>query len=493
MQYLASIETGVGDICQGLVHFPATPRLRTFYPPRWFETLQRLGSAHAGIPGCQVSLRTSLREGRLEQLAMFRASAAEEERLRRYLTSFLGLLGLVADSTVLPMDQQAHDDMSGVWAERLCRIPLLTYQSSAGLPWFVCDFRVQEILPQLLEEADAAGQNLLHQIDFQTWFLTAEDVRKAAHNFVALQMLPGPTPQMLELQRRLLMRSPGEVVLVSESVGTGSEAEAEWLGLALERHFLQRYGPLKFEPPRFIFNASPSPDLPGKNPSPEAEEMAYGFHPALIDAPATEELVVSAVEVEEIGQAFDWSRRLKRWFEPELTSEQTALRVQYEVQEEKEKREIAEVAQKIELSPKPLAISDESSGYTFISYRRADFARIEPILESLNQAGIPFWFDRGILAGDQWMAVLQEKIYHAKNFLIFLSQKAVESRYVQMEIHYAHSVDKPLIVPVLLEKLEKKKLPGGLSLMLGLLDMIAADQAKIIEHLKEQERKREKE
>jgi TIR domain-containing protein len=483
MQYLASVETGVGNVCQGLVHFPDTPRLKTFYPSRWFETVLRLGRAHAGIPGCQVSLRTNLRKGRLDQLALFRAAASEEAAMRHYLTGYLRMIALVPDSVALPADQAAHNNLSSVWAEHLCRIPLPAYRVNApGQPWFACDFRVQDFLPELLEEADAAGHDLLHQINFQTWYLTAEEVRKAAHNFVALQMLKGPSPQMLELQKRLLMRTQGEVILVSEEVGCSSPVVAEWLRLALERHFSQRYGPLKFTPPRFDFQTALEF---------ETEVMAYGFHPGLIDPPSTEELFVSAVGVEQIGRAFDWTETLKRWFEPPLAAEQSALRVEYEKQEAAEKQEIALVTKEIEQRQKPLVISDENSNYTFISYRRADFAKIEPILDALNGAGIPFWFDRGILAGDQWMSVLQEKIYNAKNFLLFLSQKAVESRYVQMEIHYAHSIDKPLIFPIMLEQLDLTLLPGGLGMMLGLKNVIPADQAKIIEHLREQERKRQ--
>jgi len=89
MQYLAVFETDQGDVCQGLLLFPKTPRLQVFYPPRWFETVARLGQAHLGIPGCQVSIRTSLRCGRLEQLALFRAPASQEHALRHYLTEYL--------------------------------------------------------------------------------------------------------------------------------------------------------------------------------------------------------------------------------------------------------------------------------------------------------------------------------------------------------------------------------------------------------------------
>jgi hypothetical protein len=282
----------------------------------------------------------------------------------------------------------------------------------------------------------------------------------------------------------VLHRRAGEVVLVSEDVGSRSEAGATWLKRALERHFSRRYGPLRFDSPDFVFRAE---TMGGK--SPEAEEMAYGFHPALIEAPTLDQLFASAAEVEAINDAFDWERNLSRWFQPPLAAEQAAVRHEYEKYEEEERKEVAEVNRQISLRPKALEICQDSSGYAFISYRRADFPRIEPILEALNAAKIPFWFDRGILGGEQWMSVLQEKIFNARYFLFFLSKSAAESRYVQMEIHFAHAVGKPLIIPIRLEKVDVKTLPGGLGMMLGLRNMIPADQAIIVEHIEEQARK----
>src|SRR3954468_2215340 len=110
MQYLARFGTPAGDdVLQGLVAVPAKPRLRRYYPDRWFERLAQLGAARAGIRDCEVSLRSSLREGRLQQLVIFPAPGTADRELRHYLASYFELLALVDGSVALPPDRSSHD------------------------------------------------------------------------------------------------------------------------------------------------------------------------------------------------------------------------------------------------------------------------------------------------------------------------------------------------------------------------------------------------
>ena len=73
MQYLARFRLENGEVCQGLVHFPAEPRIAIWYPDRWFTTTERLARAYSAIPGCELSIRASLRSGRLDQTLLFHA------------------------------------------------------------------------------------------------------------------------------------------------------------------------------------------------------------------------------------------------------------------------------------------------------------------------------------------------------------------------------------------------------------------------------------
>jgi hypothetical protein len=174
---LATFGSLAGDTCQGLVHFPAEPRRQTFYPDRWFRTVERLSLARSGIPGCEVSLRTSLRGSELDQLAFFHAPAAAEERLRYFLASFFELLAWTDGSVILPLDRASHDRLAEPWTRHLCRIEHERY--TVGNAWLVCDFRTLDFLPELLDEAAALGHDILHQANLQAFRLSPEHERRA--------------------------------------------------------------------------------------------------------------------------------------------------------------------------------------------------------------------------------------------------------------------------------------------------------------------------
>src|SRR5580658_1417269 len=202
MQYLGRFEMPAGEVCQGIVQFPAAPRGRVYFPDRWFRTVADLAAAHTAVEGSQLSLRTSLRGGQLSQTLLFHAPAPVESQFRHYLASFLELLALVDDSVALPLDRATHDQFASVWAPRLYRLQPPTLM--AGGSWLACPFRILDFLPQLLAEAAAVGIDLLHQVNFQTWDLPVEHVRASRRNLVALEQMRGLSPDLHALQHRLL-------------------------------------------------------------------------------------------------------------------------------------------------------------------------------------------------------------------------------------------------------------------------------------------------
>jgi hypothetical protein len=58
-------------------------------------------------------------------------------------------------------------------------------------------------------------------------------------------------------------------------------------------------------------------------------------------------------------------------------------------------------------------------------------------------------------------------------FLAFLSPRAVQSRHVRNEVHFALGEEKPFLAVYL----EETDLPGGLKLQIGSLQAIHRDQA----------------
>jgi tetratricopeptide (TPR) repeat protein len=90
----------------------------------------------------------------------------------------------------------------------------------------------------------------------------------------------------------------------------------------------------------------------------------------------------------------------------------------------------------------------------FVSYARADFEDVQPILTRLQVDGISYWLDQQRLnAGDLWEVVLREQIDAQDRFLMFISPNQLQSLYCRGEFQYALSRGKP-IIPVLLSPCE---------------------------------------
>ncbi|MEA3351698.1 MAG: SUMF1/EgtB/PvdO family nonheme iron enzyme [Chloroflexota bacterium] len=88
----------------------------------------------------------------------------------------------------------------------------------------------------------------------------------------------------------------------------------------------------------------------------------------------------------------------------------------------------------------------------FISYAREDVDFANRLVSDLEKNGINVWIDRSdILPGDKWRQDVVEGIRSADIFLIVLSSKSVQSKYVKRELHAADKHNKP-IVPVCYKK-----------------------------------------
>lgn len=107
-------------------------------------------------------------------------------------------------------------------------------------------------------------------------------------------------------------------------------------------------------------------------------------------------------------------------------------------------------------------------GFAFVSYKREDFARVEPHLRTLGRIDCPFWYDTGIPGGAEWAATIEARIRSCGFLLVFLTREAVASKHVRREVKFADKLDKP-IVPVLLEPVD---LGGGLDMLLSQYQML---------------------
>jgi hypothetical protein len=131
--------------------------------------------------------------------------------------------------------------------------------------------------------------------------------------------------------------------------------------------------------------------------------------------------------------------------------------------------------------------STSDAGYLFISYKREDLPRIVSFMHRIVGWGYPIWYDRGIPGGAEWDAVIEEKVSHCKVLLVFLSEAAVDSKWVRREIKFADSENRP-ILGVRLDK--KVELKHGLKVVMNQYQMIDAsgvdfsdELLKAIEHV----------
>ncbi|MCC6393573.1 MAG: toll/interleukin-1 receptor domain-containing protein [Bryobacterales bacterium] len=74
----------------------------------------------------------------------------------------------------------------------------------------------------------------------------------------------------------------------------------------------------------------------------------------------------------------------------------------------------------------------------FLSYAAADRELVQPVAAQLRNAGLEVWDpERDLLPGSEFASEIQQALESSKALLVFLSPKAMESRWVSLEISYA--------------------------------------------------------
>lgn len=111
--------------------------------------------------------------------------------------------------------------------------------------------------------------------------------------------------------------------------------------------------------------------------------------------------------------------------------------------------------------------------FAFVSYAHSDAARVFPQLSYLNEEGYRLWYDEGIDPGNEWPDEIARALVASSHFVVFVSNRAVQSRNVRNEINFALNKQKPFLAVFL----EDTDLPPGLELRMGDIQAIKAKQA----------------
>jgi hypothetical protein len=286
-----------------------------------------------------------------------------------------------------------------------------------------------------MEEADSYGYRLGYSVSIRPLTVAPEQARRALSNALAVRRLGGVPPALAEMQRELAQRLLRANAVCEELVAVDPGEPADWLLDALRRRFLRAFGALRFEPPAW-------------------ELVDMGFEdeldcPMFSDSPALLEDDLCAAVLTD-GESTD----MLLWRPPRALA--SRLAAPYVPQPDVE-RELASAV------PSLPAADLQDGPFFFVSYRRADLARVIPIVESLRRQGWRLWYDAEIAGGAEWNAVIEQRLATCSAVLLFLSQPAVESKFVRRELQYADGLEKPIICV----RLELAELRHGLGMLLG--------------------------
>ena len=106
--------------------------------------------------------------------------------------------------------------------------------------------------------------------------------------------------------------------------------------------------------------------------------------------------------------------------------------------------------------------------YIFISYSHRDKAQMAEVTQLFKDRHIRFWYDSGLLSGDDWNTVIAGHLEKAAVCLLLLSNDAASSRYIKNELNFAISHR----IPINILLIEQFVLPIDIEMMLGRIQMI---------------------
>ena len=110
-----------------------------------------------------------------------------------------------------------------------------------------------------------------------------------------------------------------------------------------------------------------------------------------------------------------------------------------------------------------MEVYEGRENFIFVSYAHKDASVVVPILEGLAKSGLRIWYDKGIEAGAEWPAYIEEHLRSSDRVLVFISSASVNSVNCRNEINFAAAKNKEMLVAYL----EDVELVHGLGLQLS--------------------------
>jgi len=448
--YLASFRTPEEAILQGMVRLPGLSRVPEGVRLQWWKNYAQLIQGIPAVGGAGASLRITLDPGVSLRWALFAsASEARSVQLRRFLAPFTRLETLVTGSATLPLSRENYDVVADDIPLLRCRIATPSFR--AGGARLACDFRATPLLDSLLAEADAYGYRLGYHVNVRFVEINRERIRAARKNALEVRDLPGVPRSLVMMQQRLADQLLHASAVCEEYLAVDASPAVQWLREALQRNFQQQFEALRFEAGSWKFIEAGY-----------EEELACAAFTTSDELPA-DELCATAIQDSQIT-------RLLAWRPSDDLADRFAAPRQADAPETHEPA--------IFPANLPPAYGGDEP-YVFVSYKRADLDRITPAMRYLQGRGYKLWYDRGIRGGDDWNAILEERLTSCCALLLFLSQVAIDSKHVRREVLFADSIDKRIISV----RLEPTQLRYGMGLLLPRYQMLDQSAADFLEQL----------
>ena len=278
-------------------------------------------------------------------------------------------------------------------------------------PWFSPAFRVWSNLEWLLLESARSDGKFSYQAHVRWLGDHRAAAAAAARNLLEIRDSAGVSAELLELQTQLSDRLRQPCFDVEEYLGVPESVSSEWVETSLKRAFRLQFEKLGFGVQRFAMEAEAYSGF-----------LDAGLHSHFAYDAEPSELCAGAAEPDEVRRLFA---------QLPVEGERHAPRIRPRVAGSSEPR-----------LPEP---RKTEAPYAFVSYAHRDSERIRPVLGQLSERGIPLWYDSGLNAGFDWQAQLADQLRDCGVFLLFLSQEAMNSTYVQDEIYFARKYNRPIL------------------------------------------------
>ncbi|MBR4459208.1 MAG: toll/interleukin-1 receptor domain-containing protein [Clostridia bacterium] len=115
--------------------------------------------------------------------------------------------------------------------------------------------------------------------------------------------------------------------------------------------------------------------------------------------------------------------------------------------------------------------------YVFVSYSHKDTAKATQIMRMMSEAGVLFWFDKGIDPGSEWDENIAFHVENCGCMVAVVSRNYLQSDNCKDELKFARDLKKEILVVYI----ENCELPSGIALRLNrrqAINMYAYDDAK---------------